>query len=41
MRGNAIEIYKHRNGKYTVVAVYIKMDTDYRGRSHKYKLKKQ
>ena len=40
-RGDIIEMYKHTHGKYTVVAEYIKMDTDSRGRSHEYKLKKK
>ena len=40
-RGDVIEMYKHTHGKYTVVADYIKMDTDPRSRGHKYKLKKQ
>ena len=40
-RGEVIEMYKHTHGKYTVVAEYIKMDTDSRGRGHKFKLKKQ
>ena len=38
-RDDITETYKHTHGKYTVVAEYIKMDTD--SRAHKYKLKKQ
>ena len=40
VRGNIIEIYKGTHGKYIVVAEYIKMDTDSRGRRHEYRLKK-
>ena len=37
VRGDVIEMYKHTHGKYTVVAEYIKMDTDSSGRHHVYK----